>query len=74
MSDYTPPYGHGSPNRGPDPWTAIPHTTDTTPEQRRKAAVHAADVVLMAGGTADDLAAYLPMLFTADELDEMGQQ
>jgi hypothetical protein len=73
VSDYTPPYGHGSPDRGPDPWTAIPHNTDTTREQRRAAAIHAADAVLMAGGTADDLSAYLPMLFTPTELEEMGQ-
>ncbi len=65
-------YQHGSLNRGPDPWTAIPHSTDTTKHQRRRAAVHAADVMLKLG-TADDLATYLPMLFTPEELEEMGQ-
>jgi len=73
MDPYNRPYGHGSHQRGPDPWTAIPNTTTTTLQQRRKAAIHAADVTLMMGGTADDLAAYLPMLFTAEELQEMGQ-
>lgn len=68
---YSTPVGHGNPTRSvPDVFTDhIPHTT---PTERRKAAIHAADAVLMAGGTADDLAAYLIILFTAEELEEMG--
>ena len=57
--------------RGPDPWTAIPNNTDTTPHQRRRAAIHVADVMLTLG-TTDELATYLPMLFTEQELEEMG--
>lgn len=64
-------YGHGSLNRGPDPWTAIPHATDTSVEQRRKARAYMSSAVGRGLITADELATYTEMLFTPEELTEM---
>lgn len=69
---YTRPIGHGNPTRSvPDVFTTP--TPETTPEQRRRAAVTLSALILNADGTADDLATYLPALFTDAELTEMGQ-